>query len=497
MNQTVEYSFLLPDRNCPVNFLSKTEITYLKSKHKQKQRNNSNNLVTLSCLIIRCYLFHNKKIFDWLSKRCELVTLENSHENILNANYLMRNGINVYDSSIIHQTPVLLSLLHLFKNDYNHFIFLLLLDIINAILIFLITHKILEKSKFHDECLVSGNQIQKISPFIKMNEKEFVSKSFLAFSLYLLCPIIIAQQITLTTTTIQNFFVLIILYESLKKNSFFASIFISFASVVISIYFILLIPPMVLMCSQTETKKKYENVENKDSIYSIYKINWTILIQTIIFLVAFLKCFIYCNYLIYGSYDFIQSTYLFSLKIDDMSPNVGVLWYLFLEMFEHFHLFFVVVMQIHLAIYCIPLSIRFFDHQYFVYIIQMYIIAIGKPNPCLGDTFLILCLIPSFYHLISYLQVSIVIITILSSCLSMMSVMWHIWLVAGSGNANFYFAITLGYSCAHIFFLNDLLRAFTRREFILAQNCSPTKDEETGEQMRIPWYPSTFHFKTD
>ena len=47
-----------------------------------------------------------------------------------------------------------------------------------------------------------------------------------------------------------------------------------------------------------------------------------------------------------------------SLSVPDLTPNIGLFWYFFAEMFEHFRLFFICVFQINVFFYTIPLSIK-------------------------------------------------------------------------------------------------------------------------------------------
>lgn len=46
------------------------------------------------------------------------------------------------------------------------------------------------------------------------------------------------------------------------------------------------------------------------------------------------------------------------LSVPDLTPNIGLFWYFFAEMFEHFSLFFVCVFQINVFFYTIPLAIK-------------------------------------------------------------------------------------------------------------------------------------------
>uniref|UniRef100_A0A915Q5L7 Uncharacterized protein n=1 Tax=Setaria digitata TaxID=48799 RepID=A0A915Q5L7_9BILA len=50
----------------------------------------------------------------------------------------------------------------------------------------------------------------------------------------------------------------------------------------------------------------------------------------------------------------------------------------------------------------------------------------------------------------------------LSATIVLAPIMWQMWIVTGSGNANFYFAATLTYSVAQIFLLTDLLYGYLR-----------------------------------
>lgn len=49
---------------------------------------------------------------------------------------------------------------------------------------------------------------------------------------------------------------------------------------------------------------------------------------------------------------------LSSLSVPDLTPNIGLFWYFFAEMFEHFRLFFLFVFQINVFFYTVPLSIK-------------------------------------------------------------------------------------------------------------------------------------------
>jgi phosphatidylinositol glycan class U len=46
-------------------------------------------------------------------------------------------------------------------------------------------------------------------------------------------------------------------------------------------------------------------------------------------------------------------------------------------------------------------------------------------------------------------------------------IFWHLWIYAGSGNANFFYAITLVYNLGQVLLLIDIVYAALRREYDL------------------------------
>lgn len=48
-----------------------------------------------------------------------------------------------------------------------------------------------------------------------------------------------------------------------------------------------------------------------------------------------------------------------SLTISDLKPNIGLAWYFFIEMFDHFRAFFLVVFALHPLLYVAPFTIAY------------------------------------------------------------------------------------------------------------------------------------------
>lgn len=106
--------------------------------------------------------------------------------------------------------------------------------------------------------------------------------------------------------------------------------------------------------------------------------------------------------------------------------------------------------------------------------------AIFKSYPSVSDATLYLALLSTHYEIIPCKNPIIFIISlkktidcrqkflifnlfVYASVLS--PIFWHLWIYAGSGNANFFYAITLVYNFAQVFLLIECVYGLLRREF--------------------------------
>ena len=109
-----------------------------------------------------------------------------------------------------------------------------------------------------------------------------------------------------------------------------------------SVYPIMLVVPLVLICQQKE---------GSELIITALRATLTTS--------GFLALLCYASYLLMdGSWTFIPSTWGFILSVPELTPNMGLFWYFFTEMFEHFRAFFVCTFQINCFVYVIPLAAK-------------------------------------------------------------------------------------------------------------------------------------------
>lgn len=153
--------------------------------------------------------------------------------------------------------------------------------------------------------------------------------------------------------------------------------------------------------------------------------------------------------------------------VSDLRPNLGLAWYLFVEMFDHFRAFFLAVFQLNNFILIAPAALKFRNDPVMLLAFLIAVQSIFKPYPTLADSALLLSALdwpglsivrhsvirPAFY-------VAMFTFSLLGP------INWNLWIDRGSGNANFFYAITLFYNVSHIVLVLDLVYQWLKREIV-------------------------------
>ena len=157
----------------------------------------------------------------------------------------------------------------------------------------------------------------------------------------------------------------------------------------LSLYPTLLLPPLILLSYD----RRPRNTKDLPSISTFALKHTSLFFAT--------KCwFLYLSYiLIGGSWEFVLSTYGVHLLLPDLTPNVGLWWYFFIEMFDSFREFFLGVFWLHLGGYVGGLCIRVRKQPLFIITTLLGIFAIFKPYPSLSDTSLYFAMLPLYRHI--------------------------------------------------------------------------------------------------
>uniref|UniRef100_A0A7S2PK17 Alpha-1,3-glucosyltransferase n=1 Tax=Zooxanthella nutricula TaxID=1333877 RepID=A0A7S2PK17_9DINO len=149
-----------------------------------------------------------------------------------------------------------------------------------------------------------------------------------------------------------------------------------------------------------------------------------------------------------GEPHFLGACFASVLMVSDLTPNVGLFWYIFIEVFDRFRQLFLVVFHGHLLFHSWPLHFRVGRHlpvgPWLHCFAAIGIIALFKPYPTAADHALMLAalLIPS--ELVKESDKSFVFLLVGQFFgLSMFPTMRAVWLGRNAGNANFLYNMTL------------------------------------------------------
>lgn len=269
---------------------------------------------------------------------------------------------------------------------------------------------------------------------------------------FLFNPFTIATCIGRPTSVFTTCAILHAISKAVVGASFTSMFAISFAAY-LSMYPILLLPPLILLCWDRRRPGK-----QLDSSFGFILANAGTVGGSILML-------LYTSFLVTGSWEFIASTYGVQLLLPDLTPNVGLWWYFFIEMFDSFRNFFLGVFWIHLSSYVAGLTIRIRRQPLFVLTILLGVFAIFKPYPSISDMSLFLAMLPLYRHVFPLMRYTFLALSTVLYATFLGPAFYYLWIYAGSGNANFFYAITLVWSLGLSVLVADALFAVLRDEW--------------------------------
>ncbi|KAM0786779.1 hypothetical protein ACM66B_002213 [Microbotryomycetes sp. NB124-2] len=283
-------------------------------------------------------------------------------------------------------------------------------------------------------------------------------------SVYLLHPFTVATGLARSTIVFSNALVVWSVATALEGSLVPACFLLSLATHV-SMYPALLLPPLVLLAQQrfrTATVSKAAVTgtlafgAHQATVLALSR--WTT-----------------------GSWDYLDSVYKVALAVPDLTPTIGLAWYFFIEMFDHFRAFFVGVFQLHVLIYVAPLTYAFRRDPLFALVLLVGVISIFKSYPSLGDFALWHGLLATYSEMAAHLSRPLFLVCLMIYPLFLLPTFHHLWLYSGSGNANFFYASTLVWTISQIMILIDVLHVAGRRSVLRELDAEGRRKVQEGK----------------
>lgn len=132
-----------------------------------------------------------------------------------------------------------------------------------------------------------------------------------------------------------------------------------------------------------------------------------------------------------------------SVLLPSLTPSLSLWWYFFVEIFDHFRDFFLLVFNVHLFLWVVPICIRFRHDALFALFLLLGVQSIFKPHPTIGDVSLYLSLSTLFPAQASYLRTPLPTALMYLYSALLFPLFAHLFLKLGSANANFLYAAGL------------------------------------------------------
>ncbi|KAF2815509.1 CDC91 cell division cycle 91-like protein [Mytilinidion resinicola] len=391
---------------------------------------------------VRLFLFTAfPSLPNLLTGRVEISTPVTSFKRLQEGLFLYTHNVSPYDGGVFHQAPLLLPLFSLLPNPSTYpfatNLLYTIVDLLGASALMQIAE--------------TGQSVS--SRLFTSPRKDLRWSNIAIGASFLFSPFTIATCIARPTSALANFFVLSSIAKATQGASITSILALAFASY-LSFHPILLFPPLLLMLydAHVTSSKASPNPIG----FSLAHVGG---------LATALGMLLYLSAILTGSWEFLAATYGVRLLLPDLTPNVGLWWYFFTEMFDSFREFFLGVFWLHILSYVGGLTFRLRQQPLFVVTSLLGIFAIFQPYPSIADSSLYLALVPLYRHIFPLMRYSFLASSTLLYASFLGPAFYYLWIYAGSGNANFFYAITLVWSLGLSVVVGDSLYAVLRDEW--------------------------------
>ncbi|KAI9375001.1 GPI transamidase subunit PIG-U [Aspergillus egyptiacus] len=379
---------------------------------------------------------------DLLTGRVEVSTPVTSFKRLQEGLFLYNRNVSPYDGGVYHQAPLLLPLFSLLPNAQEYpfptALFYSLLDLLNA-----------------NALVTISDSAQAVSGRLySSTRKEIKWDGAVVAAWFLFSPFTIATCLGRSTGVLTSTGILYAISAAIQGKSLNAMFALGLASY-LSIYPALLFIPLILLCYDRQAQ--LSNTAPSTALFAVK--------HFVVFLVS-IAGLLGASILIIGDFStLISATYGFQLLVPDLTPNIGLWWYFFIEIFDFFRDFFLGVFWLHLAAYAGSLSVRLRRQPLFVLTSLLGVFAVFKPYPSIADASLYFALLPLYRHIFPLMRYTFFSVSALLYASLLGPAFYHLWIYAGSGNANFFYAITLVWSLGLSLIIADTVFAALRDEW--------------------------------
>ncbi|KAF4549624.1 GPI transamidase subunit PIG-U-like protein [Elsinoe fawcettii] len=272
---------------------------------------------------------------DFLSGRVEIATPVTGFKRLQEGVFLYNHGVSPYDGGVFHQVPLLLSFFSLIP-DLGR-------SKLTTIAIYTILDLLTAKALVE---IASSDAAVETASFKSPRRDRKWSPEIVA-ACYLFNPFTILTCLGRPTSVFATYFVVLATAKACDGAATSSAFALALASYT-SLHPGLLVPAMATFCHDRVLRKDSKKARSGTAVFAQYTIAFA----------AFFSVLLSLSFFLVQDWSFLHSVYGTRLLLPDLTPNVGLWWYFFIEMFDSFRSFFLGVFWIHMASYAPVLTLR-------------------------------------------------------------------------------------------------------------------------------------------
>lgn len=377
------------------------------------------------------------RITDILAATVEISTPVDSFRSLQEAFFYLDHGMDLYDGGVVHHPPLLVAALKLAQDavppQYAYILFNLLFTAVDVG----VALKLVNLNRWYNEHQSKRTGLTLIG---------FSDALMAAF--YLFNPLQILTCWSHSTQPLTYFLIVELLNQLLvDKNAYRGAIALGVAAYLSYSPVYLLIPYLALASVVSPGKK------------------WTDhLVQCFAMFFASVATLLLLSFALTALPDFLTQCYWTVILFLKISPNMGLWWYIFTEMFDFFTPLYKGIFNLYTFIFIVPITVRYFESEQklgdsFLAVVLCYLwLSFTKLYPIFGDLGFALSTLPIFKNtVIPHAKFLFVTSIMLIVVLLLAPIFYYCWIVLGNGNSNFFYSMTLIWGGVHVLLFLDFL----------------------------------------
>lgn len=443
-------------------------------------------LWAIASVVFRIILIYFPRNLN-LSSRPEVSTPVTSLRRLAEGYWLKQLSMSPYAGSMYHASPLLLSILGALtvtriEGQPNHLLCSLLFVIVDFVTAMLM------RAIGQNLQMAYTRSLKSLGIDRLLQSSEILSSGDIAALVYLWNPMTIVTCVGSSTSPIENFVIILSLYGAssrlvpLAAFGWVMATHLSLYPACLVIPVILLLgygpdaPPRKLFVPKNSSRVEknpssdgpcqHKEVKNQLAIPIIF--SWRPIMHFFLWASVWsIYVLVLCGISVkkYGGLmEMFRRTYGFVLTVKDLSPNIGVLWYFFAEVFDFFRNFFLIVFHVNILFMIFPLAIRLKHRPCYLAFVYIAISSMLKSYPSVGDSALYLGLLGLFVNELAEMKFSFFLFCGYVGISLLSPVMHNLWIWRGTGNANFYFATAMAYACLQIILVIESVNAILNHD---------------------------------